>query len=160
GGVELAWRTRAGRAITVELFGRVLRDEFFQGFVRDITEIREREEAEHAAREANRAKTHFLANMSHELRTPLNAILGLSDALLQPTNGEPPERQERSLHTVHASGRPLLDLIKDMLDVARIEAGQFPIAMQDVVLEPIVRECIAFAIEAAEAKRLRVTTTL
>src|SRR5262249_16244758 len=112
------------------------------------------------AREANRAKTHFLANMSHELRTPLNAILGLSDALLQRTYGDLTEKQERSLHTVHASGRPLPDLTKDMLDVARIEAGQFPFALQDVALEPLVRESIAFAIEAAEAKRLRVTTTL
>ena len=87
-----------------------------------------RREAEEAAREAeaaNRAKSAFLAMMSHELRTPLNSIMGLSESLLERLHGPLTEKQARYVELVLTSGRHLLNLINDILDLAKIESGRF-----------------------------------
>ena len=96
----------------------------------------ERIRAENKIRQANmelekamRVKDEFLANMSHELRTPLNAIIGLSESLLENTVGELNARQQKYTGTIHESGQHLLTLINDILDLAKIGAGQ-------VTLEP------------------------
>jgi len=98
----------------------------------DITErrvIAEQRQAREAADAANRAKSNFLANMSHELRTPLNAIIGFSELLEDQTFGDLNERQRRYVTNVLTSGRHLLQLVNDILDLAKIEAGR-------VLLEP------------------------
>jgi PAS domain S-box-containing protein len=159
-GVEVVWRRRDGRIIVVEISARVLRDEqnvpwAFQSFVRDVTETRARAARERELLEANRAKTHFLAAMSHELRTPLNAVLGLSEALLDGVHGALAPPQKRSLETIHASGRLLLHLINDVLDIARVEAGQLFVEAAEVALLPVVQECVALVHEAALAKQQR-----
>src|SRR6185295_5921402 len=77
-----------------------------------------------AAEAANRAKSRFLANMSHELRTPLNAIIGFSEILADKTFGELNDRQLRYTNNVLNSGRHLLQLINDILDLARVESGR------------------------------------
>ena len=82
--------------------------------------------AKDAAEAANRAKSEFLANMSHEIRTPLNAILGFSDLLRRGADETADERQD-FLDTVHRSGKHLLDLINDILDLSKIEAGQMQV---------------------------------
>jgi signal transduction histidine kinase len=73
---------------------------------------------------ANQHKSEFLANMSHELRTPLNAIIGFSEVLLERLFGDLNEKQDDYLKDIHSSGRHLLQLINDILDLSKVEAGR------------------------------------
>jgi signal transduction histidine kinase len=115
-------------------------------------------EFEHArarAEEASRAKSHFLANMSHELRTPLNSIVGFSKVLLNRLDGDLTARQEAYLRAVHGSGTHLLRLINEILDLARIEAGQPDVVWDTVDLAGVVDECLAIAAPLVHDKPLR-----
>ena len=73
---------------------------------------------------ANQHKSEFLANMSHELRTPLNAIIGFSEVLLERLFGELNDKQDDYLKDIHSSGKHLLQLINDILDLSKVEAGR------------------------------------
>lgn len=110
------------------------------GAIRDMTELKRTEEqlrilnAELEQRvaertleleKANQAKDEFLANMSHELRSPLNTILGMSETLLEQQRGPLNKNQHRSVQMIESSGKHLLELINDILDLAKIEAGKF-----------------------------------
>ena len=87
-------------------------------------------------------KSQFLANMSHELRTPLNAILGYTELILDHIYGEAPDKMRQVLERVQANGRHLLGLINDVLDLAKIEAGQFSLALASYSLEEVVHDVI------------------
>ncbi|HEU0296383.1 MAG TPA: GAF domain-containing protein, partial [Anaerolineales bacterium] len=93
---------------------------------------------------ANHAKDEFLANMSHELRTPLNSILGMSESLLEQKRDPLSEDQQRFLETIDSSGRHLLELINDVLDLSKIEAGKFDVYPQVMEVNPLCQSCLAF----------------
>ncbi len=117
--------------------------------VRDISERRRAEDFKRdkeAAEEANRAKSQFLANMSHELRTPLNAIIGFSEILHDRTFGDLTLKQERYVGNILSSGRHLLQLINDILDLSKVEAGHvqmeyvaFPVGVAIRNIEGLVK---------------------
>src|SRR6185436_269396 len=79
----------------------------------------------------SRHKSEFLANMSHELRTPLNAILGFSEVLKEKMFGEVNDKQMEYLQDIHGSGKHLLSLVNDILDLSKIEAGKMELELTD-----------------------------
>ena len=109
-----------------------------------------------ALERASRAKDEFLAAMSHELRTPLNAVLGLSEALDEGVYGPLHDKQHRALRRIDESGRHLLSLISDILDLSKIEAGRMPLALADVAVDDVCRASIRMVQEAAHRKSQRV----
>lgn len=103
-------------------------------------QTRELTRAVDEAESASRAKSAFLGAVSHELRTPLNAIIGFSDLLLDGAMGAVPDQQVRPLSVIRDSGRQLLELIKELIDVASIEAGGCRVYIESVELQSIVSE--------------------
>ena len=94
--------------------------------------------AKEMAEDANRAKSEFLANMSHELRTPLNAINGFSQVMMQGLYGQLDERYRSYAEDIYVSGMHLLDIINDILDLSKAEAGQLTLQETDVDIEAVV----------------------
>lgn len=109
---------------------------------------------------ANRMKDEFLASMSHELRTPLNAIIGLSEALIEGVYGNLEENQLSSLQIVESSGRHLLSLINDILDLSKVEAGKLDLSLDWVYVESVCQASLAFIKQTASKKSLKVSFTL
>ncbi len=105
---------------------------------------------------AARLKDEFLASMSHELRTPLNAILGMSEALQEQVYGPMNENQLGSLRSIEESGRHLLALINDILDVSKIEAGKLELEIVPVQVESVCQASLRLIRQDAQRKRLRV----
>ncbi|AGX87624.1 response regulator [Candidatus Symbiobacter mobilis] len=113
----------------------------------DITQLKELQAqlivAKAEAEAASQAKTVFLAHMSHELKTPLNSILGFSQVMLMDTLQPPTTEQADMLGAIERGGRHLLELISDLVDLAKIETGHMGLTMETVSLPPLVRECLA-----------------
>jgi protein-histidine pros-kinase len=112
-------------------------------------------ESQEQLRAANLAKDTFLASMSHELRTPLNAIIGFTGTLLMKLPGPLNTDQEKQLKTVQASGRHLLSLINELLDLARIEAGKVDLKLEPMDCRGVVEDVVASLRPLSEAKGLR-----
>jgi signal transduction histidine kinase len=115
-------------------------------------------EANRLAEDASFAKSNFLATMSHELRTPLNAILGFSDTIRIGLYGDINERQKERLDDIHNSGGFLLDLINDILDLSKIEAGKVELNIQDVDIAEVVDRAIRLTSLRAEECGIRLST--
>jgi signal transduction histidine kinase len=103
---------------------------------------------------ASRHKSQFLANMSHELRTPLNAILGYGEMMADGIYGELPPAAKDVLGRVDASGRHLLGLINDVLDLSKIEAGQLTLALADYSMQEVAQAAVASVEALAVEKNL------
>jgi PAS domain S-box-containing protein len=119
--------------------------------------LRERTRAELA----NRAKSEFLANMSHEIRTPLNAIIGFADIIEKEVFG--PLRNDRYVEyisDIQSSGRHLLDLVNDILDISTIEAGELSLSPKELELGKVFDECMRFVGEQARKAEVTVTAEM
>jgi signal transduction histidine kinase len=103
---------------------------------------------------ANRHKSEFLANMSHELRTPLNAVIGFSDVLLEHTFGELNDKQEQYIGIILTSGRHLLSLINDILDLSKIEAGRMELELTQFDVEMAVDNTVTLVRDRAARHEL------
>jgi len=128
-----------------------------------LFDIRERKQVEEELRQTNkqlvktnielaratRLKDEFLANMSHELRTPLNAILGMSEGLQENVFGSLNERQVKAIATIERSGRHLLELINDILDLSKIESGKLELQLNDVSVKSLCDASLAFVKQMA-----------
>ncbi len=129
---EQIWISENARAVRDEA-GRLM---FYEGTIRDITELKQAGEeldiARKEAEAANKAKSQLLANVSHELRTPLNAILGFSEILAGEMLGPVGERYRDYAKDIHDSGLHLLSIIDDLLDLSKIEAGRLNLT-EDIV---------------------------
>ncbi|NTW02170.1 MAG: PAS domain S-box protein, partial [Oscillochloris sp.] len=161
--MEVIFRTKHGRAVVVEgsVSGRQHNDGqcSTNGIFRDITRRKQAEETlriAHAEMErALRTKDEFLANMSHELRTPLNAILTLSESLLEEVRGPLSARQQESVQHIEESGRHLLALINDILDLSKVEAGRLDLQIEVVSVADVCRSSLQFVKEIAIKKQIQ-----
>ena len=111
----------------------------FSAIARDITEKKIAEKLLHEkqmAEIANNTKSEFLANMSHELRTPLNSIIGFSDLLYEQAYGSLNERELKAVGNISKSGKHLLNLINDILDISKIEVGKLELNLKNFELAP------------------------
>src|SRR5213079_2766007 len=96
-----------------------------------------------AAEAANKAKSNFLANMSHELRTPLNAIIGYSEMLQEMAADEGHDAYQGDLKKIHSAGQHLLELINDVLDISKIEAGKMDLFLETIDVPAMIEEVVS-----------------
>ncbi len=112
--------------------------------------------SEETADAANRAKTEFLSSMSHELRTPMNAILGFGQLLLSEPTAPLGANQRAFVEQILKAGRHLLELINEILDLARIEAGKMVLSVEPVSVADVVSECLPLIQHMAGEKNVRI----
>ena len=162
--IESTLRKFDGSPILVRSSSRVVRDAagrvlHFEGVVEDITAQKRAEEESRRTREAeraNQAKSEFLSRMSHELRTPLNAILGFGQLLeLSPLA----EKYKESVGHILTAGRHLLEMINEVLDMARIEAGRLSLSPEPVSLREVAQETLDLVVPLAAKAGVRVDPT-
>lgn len=109
---------------------------------------------------ANRAKSEFLANIGHELRTPLTGILGFSHVLLEQIFGELNDKQKQYISGINSCGQHLLDLINDLLDLSKIEAGKEELSLEMVEIEEICQASIFLVRERSQEKGLKLSMSI
>jgi signal transduction histidine kinase len=116
------------------------------GALQDVTDLKQHEqeliETKNEAELANRSKSEFLTNMSHELRTPLNAIIGFSQVIRDQLFGSDQTRYVDYARDIHESGLLLLDLINDILDVSKLEAGKHVLYEEELAIGDVVNVCL------------------
>ncbi len=139
--------------------------------IRDVTERRQMEDQLRVVQEkyihqlelrnrevehANQLKTEFLSNMSHELRSPLHTFIGFSELLAEETEGPLNEKQKRFISHIHKDSLHLLDLINDLLDLSKIEAGRFELRHEAFDIVPVVEDALSSVRSRATAKSVEI----
>ena len=159
--IELAGRRKDGSEFPAEISLSAIETEeglVVSAAIRDVTERKliEKELRDKNAQleQVSRAKDTFLANMSHELRTPLNAIIGFTGTLLMELPGPLTNDQARQLRTVEQSGRHLLAIINDLLDLAKIESGSVELDLEPVDCTSVIGSVMTSLRPLADEKRL------
>ncbi|RWM21817.1 MAG: PAS domain S-box protein [Mesorhizobium sp.] len=159
-GREVIGREAQGRFIPLFMtIGRLPNDSGFCAVVRDITQWKRAEEdltqARAVAERASSQKTDFLARISHEIRTPLNAIIGFSELMIDEKFGPVANDRYRDyLRDINRSGNHVLDLVNDLLDISKIEAGQQEMAYEAVSLNDTLAETVAMMQPQANRERV------
>jgi len=159
-GFETLFHRQDGETIDVAISGNAIKNEngeilYYEGILEDITEKKQASQfkiAKEAAEAANKHKSEFLANMSHELRTPLNAILGYTELILDNIYGNVPDKIREVLERLDKNGRHLLNLINDVLDLSKIEAGQLVLSLDEYSMEDVIQSVIT-SVEALAAEK-------
>jgi PAS domain S-box-containing protein len=161
---ELTARARDGTLTLVSYNASTFhdRDRILQGVfaaARDMTELKLFEQAlqqkNAELEDASRMKSEFLANMSHELRTPLNAIIGFSEVLKDGLMGEMTEQQRGFIGDIFSSGKHLLDLINDILDLSKVEAGKMELDLEPVRVSTLFANSLSIVREKAATRQVR-----
>ncbi len=117
----------------------------------------EADDARFEAMQASRAKSDFLANMSHELRTPLNSVMGFSEILIDELAGSLNEKQKEYIKDIYESGRHLLSLINDILDLSKVESGKFELELSTFALADVLNASISMLKEKALKHGIRMS---
>jgi signal transduction histidine kinase/CheY-like chemotaxis protein/HAMP domain-containing protein len=164
-----AFEQQRDRGVWLKISERRTADGGIVGVFTDITELKDRElqlgqlvdrlaDARDAAMEATVAKSRFLANMSHELRTPLNAIIGITEMLMEDAEDTGDHSAREPLDRITRAGRHLLQLINEVLDLSKIEAGKLEINYEQVALASLVGDVVGEAepLAAKNGNRLQV----
>jgi signal transduction histidine kinase len=109
---------------------------------------------------ANRLKTEFLANMSHELRSPLHTVIGFAELLLEESVGQLNDKQKRFIAHMHTDSMHLLELINDLLDLSKIEAGRFELHLEAFEIETVLEEALSSVRPRATARSVEVLANI
>ena len=135
-------------------------DIVWDGVMLDVTDRREVELANEVLAKATKSKDMFLANMSHELRTPLSAILGMTEGLKQGVYGETSPKQLETLEVVEESGLHLLNLINEILDLAKIETGKTSLTYSAIDVAELCKSCLDLVSSEGKRKEIRLSVEL
>jgi PAS domain S-box-containing protein len=161
---ELTARARDGTLTVVSYNATTFhdRDRVLQGVfaaARDVTELKlfeqRLQEKNRELEDASRMKSEFLANMSHELRTPLNAIIGFSEVLVDGLLGEMTEQQRGFIGDIFSSGKHLLSLINDILDLSKVEAGKMTLDLEPLQISSMFTNSLSIIREKAATRDVR-----
>jgi signal transduction histidine kinase/DNA-binding response OmpR family regulator/putative methionine-R-sulfoxide reductase with GAF domain len=149
----LATRQRAYNAESLQLMATLAST--LTAIVQNARLLGDLQEANQRLREVDKLKSQFLANMSHELRTPLNSIIGFSRVILKGIDGPLNDTQSQDLTTIHESGKHLLNLVNDILDQAKIEAGKMELASDYFKLDDMIKSVMSTAVGLVKDKPIR-----